>query len=280
MIQKLKTHLKDWLSRTLWAYDADAFIRQLRGIGVQPGTTLMVHSSWQLHSGFKGKPATLVDALKRAVGEEGLLVMTSMPYHNMSSADWLAKGKPMNVRRSPSMMGLVSEVFRRSAGVHRSLSATHPLLAWGKDAEAFLAGHENTDKPFGSASPFARLVERNALLLGHDAPFSTFTFTHYVEGQLADTLAVPLYETEPRRGIVIDHEGVEHEQSVYVLSAEANRLRREARLVARLQEEGTLHQGRIGNTRLVWILAGDLLAGARRLAKDGPHFFDSPTPHN
>ena len=280
MIQKLKTHLKDWLSRTLWAYDADAFIRQLRSIGVQPGTTLMVHSSWQLHSGFKGKPATLVDALKRAVGEEGLLVMTSMPYHNMSSADWLAKGKPMNVRRSPSMMGLVSEVFRRSAGVHRSLSATHPLLAWGKDAEAFLAGHENADKPFGGASPFARLVERNALLLGHDAPFATFTFTHFVEDQLADTLAVPLYEAEPRRGTVIDYDGVEHEQAVYVLSAEANRLRREHRLVARLQEEGSLHQARIGNTHLTWIRAGDLLAGARRLAKDGPHFFDSPTPNN
>ena len=280
MIQKLKTHLKDWLSRTLWAYDADAFIRQLRGIGVQPGTTLMVHSSWQLHSGFKGKPATLVDALKRAVGEQGLLVMTSMPYHNMSSADWLAKGKAMNVRRSPSMMGLVSEVFRRSPGVHRSLSATHPLLAWGKDAEAFLAGHEQTDKPFGGASPFARLVERNALLLGHDAPFSTFTFTHFVEDQLADTLAVPLYETAPRRGLVIDHDGVEHEQSVYVLAAEANRLRREERLVARLQEEGSLHQDRIGNTHLTWIRAGDLLAGARRLAKDGPHFFDSPTPNN
>lgn len=280
MIQNLKTHLKDWLSRTLWAYDAEAFIRQLRSIGVQSGTTLMVHSSWQLHSGFKGKPAKFIDALKRAVGEEGLLVMTSMPYHNMSSADWLAKDKAMNVQRSPSMMGLVSEVFRRSAGVHRSLSATHPLLAWGKDAKSFLAGHEKTSKPFGAASPFSKLVERNALLLGHDAPFSTFTFTHYVEDQLSDTIAVPLYEQEPRRGIVIDLDGVEHEQSVYVLSAEANRLRREERLVARLQEEGTLHQGRIGNTRLTWIRAGDLLAGARRLAKDGPHFFDSTTPKN
>lgn len=278
MIAKLKIRLKDYLSRTLWAYDSEAYLRQLRGIGVQPGSTLMVHSSWLPHSGFRGKPVELVEALKRAVGEQGLLVMTSMPYHNMSSAEWLAKGKPMNVRRSPSMMGLVSEAFRRSPGVVRSLSATHPLLAWGAEAESFLAGHDATDKPFGIASPFARLEVRDALLLGHDAPFSTFTYTHHVEDRLADTLAVPLYEPELRRGKVIDAEGRELEQAVYVLSAEANRLRREERLVAFLVAEAMLHHVRIGNTRLTWIRAADLMAGARRLAASGPHFFDRPGP--
>jgi aminoglycoside 3-N-acetyltransferase len=89
----------------------------------------------------------VVRALKAAVGEGGLLVMPSMPYHNMSSAQWLAKGKPMNVLRSPSMMGLVSEVFRRSEGVQRSLSLTHPLLAWGRDAAAFVEGHERAERP-------------------------------------------------------------------------------------------------------------------------------------
>lgn len=116
MINTLKARLKTLVAKTIWSYDADALLKYLRKIGVQPGATLMVHSSWQHYNGFKGKPSELVDALKRAVGEQGLLVMTSMPYHNMSSAEWLAKGKPMNVRRSPSMMGLVSEVFRRSKG--------------------------------------------------------------------------------------------------------------------------------------------------------------------
>lgn len=278
MISKLKANLKNLLVQTLWAYDAEAFIRQLRKMGIESGTTLMVHSSWQLHSGFKGKPADLVDALKRTVGEEGLLVMTSMPYHNMSSAEWLAKGKPMNIRRSPSMMGLVSEVFRRSPGVHRSLSATHPLLAWGNGAAAFLADHEKTDRPFGSASPFARLVERDAVILGHDAPFSTFTFTHFVEDHLAGTLAIPLYEAEKKRGTVIDTEGNQSEQWICVLSAEANSLRREHRLVTRLQQQGALHEGKIGNTRLIWIRARSLLAGASQLADEGIHFFDSPTP--
>jgi len=280
MINTLKARLKTLLAKTIWSYDAGAFLKYLRKIGVQPGATLMVHSSWQHYNGFKGKPSELVDALKRAVGEQGLLVMTSMPYHNMSSAEWLAKGKPMNVRRSPSMMGLVSEVFRRSKGVDRSISATHPLLAWGRDAAAFIADHDKTAKPFGPDSPFGKLIERDAVILGYDAPFSTFTFTHFVEDHLANTLPVPLYEPEPILGKVIDHAGNESEQWVSVLSVAANRLRREHRLVARLEQEGSLQRGKIGNTALVWIRASALLAGATKLAQDGTHFFDQPSPNN
>ena len=34
------------------------------------------------------------------------------------------------------------------------------------------------------------------MILGFDAPFSTFTYTHFVEDQLAH-LALPLYEAGP-----------------------------------------------------------------------------------
>lgn len=276
---KLST-LKDWAkaqaARTIWAYGPDELVTRLRKIGVTPGSTLMFHSSWRPHNGFQGKPADVVRALKAAVGEGGLLVMPSMPYHNMSSAQWLAKGKPMNVLRSPSMMGLVSEVFRRSENVRRSLSPTHPLLAWGADADAFIDGHEHTDRPFGAASPFARLLERNALLLGFDAPFDTFTYTHFVEDQLEATLPCALYEPALVDGVVIDREGRSRVCPVRVLSPEANRLRREARLIEHLTRSGVLHGGRIGNTRLRWIRAQDHSRESRRLVEAGGHFFDVP----
>ena len=272
----IKPRLKALAAATLWAWGPETLVRVLARCGVTVGSTLVVHSSWLPHNGFRGKPADLVRALKGAVGPDGLLVMTSMPYHNMTSAEWLARGKAMDVRRSPSMMGLISEVFRRSPGVVRSLSATHPLLAWGSQAEAFVAGHQDADRPFGPDSPFARLLERNALILGLDAPFSSFTFTHFVEDHMADTLPVPLYSPEPRRGIVIDQVGVTHDQWLRVLSDEANALRREKRLVERLKTSGVLHQGRVGNSALTWILARDLLDGALALVADGAHFFNAP----
>ena len=276
MITRLKHLTKDLLTKTIWAYGPDELVRQIRKFGIEQGATLVVHSSWHQHNGFRDKPADLIKALKTAVGNNGLLVMTSMPYHNMSSAEWLAKGKPMNVRRSPSMMGLVSEVFRRSEGVHRSLSATHPLLAWGKDAQDFISGHQHTDRPFGRQSPFAELLERNALILGFDAPFSTFTFTHFVEDHLADSLPTPLYEPELLAGKVVDYDGNESTQWLRVISPLANKQRREERLIAQLESSQVLHSGRIGNTALVWIRTQALLTGAQKLASEGAHFFDRP----
>lgn len=272
----LKLRIKALAAKTLWAYGPEDLVKKLAQAGVVPGTTLVVHSAWVQYNGFRGKPADLVRAFKSAVGEQGLLVMTSMPYHNLSSAEWLATGKAMNVRRSPSMMGLVSEAFRRSESVVRSFSVTHPLLAWGSAAEEFVAGHENTDRPFGAESPFAKLLERDALILGFDAPFSSFTFTHFVEDQLADTLQIPLYAPEPVCGTVVDQNGTASQQWVRVLSADANSLRREHRLVDRLRKENRLQQGSIGHTSLIWIRAKDILSGAQSLIADGDHLFDAP----
>lgn len=271
-----RENLKKWVVRHFFSYSVEGLAAQLAKCGLRSGDTLVVHSSWQTTNGFKGKPADLVRAFKGAVGPEGLLVMPSMPYHNMSSADWLRRGKAMDVRRTPSMMGMVSEAFRRSEGVLRSLSVTHPLLAWGQGAAEFIAGHEATDRPFGPASPFAKLLQRNALILGFDVPFASFTFTHFVEDLLADTMAIPLYEPELMSGTVVDSGGIAHEQSVRVLSAAANRLRREHRLVQKLRDSSVLHQQRLGNTSLTWIRAKALADGARALATGGAHFFDTP----
>jgi len=275
-LASLKQWVKETAARTVWAYGPDKLVKRLRECGVVPGDTLIVHSSWLPFNGFQGKPADVVRALKKAVGPDGLLVMTSMPYHNMSSAQWLAKAKPMNVSRSPSMMGLISEVFRRSENVHRSLSVTHPLLAWGRDAEVFLAGHEKAQAPFGMESPFARLLERNALIVGFDAPFSSFTYTHFVEDQLASTLPCELYEPGLYTGAVIDSSGERLDCAVKVISAQANRLRRESRLVAHLEQAGVLHRARIGNTRLTWIRAAEHSRESARFVQGGAHFFDAP----
>jgi aminoglycoside 3-N-acetyltransferase len=259
------------------SYNSEDLSRFLARIGVQPGDTLMLHSSWRPLNGYKGTPAQFCAALREHLGPEGLLVMPSHTYHNQSSAEFLAGGKPMDVRRSPSAMGLLTEVFRRNKETVRSLSPTHPLLAWGQDAQAFIADHEKTDRPFGPASPFARLLERNALLLCLDVGFSSITFTHFVEDRLQDTLPFPLYEAEPMTGTVIDREGNHIACPTRVLSAIANRQRREPRLIEHLTRVGRLKQQRLGNSRITHIRATDLLSGAEDLAQNGAHFFDPPS---
>lgn len=275
MQARLKALAKDWLARTLWAWDGPALVRTLRRLGVREGDTLMVHSSWLAHNGFLGKAADAVAAFKTVTGPSGLLVMPSLPYHNMSTAEYLARGRPMDVRRTPSMMGMLSEAFRRSQGVHRSLSPSHPLVAWGAEAEVFLAGHERTDQPFGPDSPFARLLAHQGWILGLDVPFASFTFTHHVEALTADALPFPFYEAEPMPAVTIDATGQRIDCRVKVISAQANKARREERLVAELERMGALHRARLGNTRLLLVRAQDVLAGARTLLSQGQHFFET-----
>jgi aminoglycoside 3-N-acetyltransferase len=273
---RLRQKIKNIVVARFMSYSGDDLRRFLERIGVRRGDTVMLHSSWVPLNGFQGSPAQFAGAFREHLGPDGLLVMPSLTYHNMSSAQFLAAGKPMDVRKSPSAMGLLTEVFRRNKEVLRSLSPTHPLLAWGKDAGDFLAGHERTDRPFGPESPFARLLERNALLLCLDCGFPSITFTHFVEDRLAGSLPFPLYEDQAMPGISIDREGQRIECRIKVLSAEANRLRREPRLIDELLRAGTLHERKLGNSRFTWIRATDHVAGAEAMVARGEHFFDFP----
>jgi aminoglycoside 3-N-acetyltransferase len=277
-LQNAKAYAKRLALRCFLAYDTTAFAHVIERLGIATGDVVMVHSSWRSDSGFQGRPVDLLTALKSAVGPSGLIVMPSLTYHNQSSREYLTSGRPMNVRKSASQMGLLSEVFRRGAETRRSLSPSHPLLAWGERAEEFLRDHDKTLLPFGPDSPFGRFLELDGKILTIDAPFSTVTFTHFLEDRIAHTLPFGLYEPESMTGRVIDYEGHGRDVPVMVLSATANRLRREERLVARLEREGTIRKARVGNTRLLMMETRAMTDAVDRMVTEGQSFFDSPVP--
>ena len=61
------------------------------------------------------------------------------------------QGKPMNVLRSPSMMGLVSEVFRRSEASVAASASPIPLLAWGVMRRPSSRATAPMERSFGEA---------------------------------------------------------------------------------------------------------------------------------
>ncbi|MFT5721793.1 MAG: aminoglycoside 3-N-acetyltransferase [Motiliproteus sp.] len=271
----LKRRIKQLLCRTLWKFSVDDLVKHLKKQGLGTGDTLIVHASWRPDSGFNGNPAEMIRALKQVIGPEGLLVMTSMPYQNESSRAFLERGGTLNVRRSPSQMGLLSEVFRRNKETLRSLSPTHPLLAWGAGSENFIAGHDLALSPFGPKSPFQKLLDLDAKVLCIDAPFATITFSHFVEDRIAPLLPFPLYEPQIFTGRVIDHSSEERELSVQVLSAQANRLRRDARYLQALQHAQAIEASTLGNCRLLLLSCRQMVAVAETLYAQGQSFFET-----
>lgn len=252
-MEKLKKQIKNFLLKTVWKYDDRKLAAFLIKNGIGKGDVLVVHSSWPAQNGFTGTPLDFINAMRAVITDDGLLVMMSMPYHNQSSAQFIRAGGVMKVKRSPSKMGLLTEVFRRGRDTRRSLSPTHPVLAWGRDAEEFVKDHQLCLEPFGKGSPFEKMLQRNAKIMAVDAPFSTVTFTHFLEDSIADQLPFSLYENEPLIGKVVDNEGMELEVPVKVLSEEANARRREQHLVDYLTKEKVIRHSRLGATNFIFL---------------------------
>lgn len=135
--------------------------RQLLALGVRRGGVLLVHTSFRAVRGdgtVEGGPGGLIAALRRALGEDGTLVMPTM-----------TDGETLfDPRVTPTVeMGITAETFWRQPGVLRS---THPggsFAAIGPCAEEICAP-QPLEPPHGPDSPPGRVhaLGGQVLLLG------------------------------------------------------------------------------------------------------------------
>lgn len=150
--------------------------------GMTPGATVMVHSSFkEIGRRVTGITAVATVALmQELVGSEGTILMPSFPFIG-NQFQFIDSNPVFNVRRTPSKVGLLTEVFRRSKGVVRSWHPTHSVAAWGKDAERYVDGHHVADA-FGAGSVFDMLSKEQGVILGLGIrPRKNFTFWHGIE---------------------------------------------------------------------------------------------------
>lgn len=266
--------------RNLWvrlfqSYDPARLRRALRELGIRDEDAVLLHSSFSEAHGFLGD----IDALTRvwldAVGGGGHLLMVSLPYRS-SSYQYLMQGKRFDVRRTPSMMGMVSELFRRRPGVLRSLNPAHPILVLGPEAERFIAGHERCVHSCGPGSPFERLYEADGQVAFFNAEFGTFTFFHFLEHLVHEEgrLPVPLYTEEPIVTRVIDARGEPGIVTTFPFSPQIIPRRRFEVLEATLRERGLIRTVRLGRTTLEAVRVRQVVECVREMASRGVYFYD------
>jgi aminoglycoside 3-N-acetyltransferase len=288
ILRLLSSAQKQWLRSRLGAlrrayhdrfhsYDSEQLRAALAEGGLAKGDVVLMHSAFRATNGYRGKPQDVIAAVLDAIGPDGTLVMTSMAYTS-STADYLEANPTFDVRRTPSQMGIITEIFRRRRDVVRSLSATHPILALGPRAAWLADGHERCAYPCGPGSPFERMLEADARMLFFDLPFFGFTFVHYIEHQIQDRLPFPLYEREPRRTRAVGYDGRVHEGECYVFSREASDRRSVEVITGEMRREGTASWKWIGNTQIVVAKMSDALATGLRLAAAGRVPFDLSRP--
>jgi aminoglycoside 3-N-acetyltransferase len=170
-----------WLSKKIYRRPiAVAELRQrLIDLGVTPGRTLWVQSSWNEFFNVPMRPSEVIDLLRELLGPDGTLAMPAFPIDQDPAKVFL-------VDRAPVYTGLLCEVFRRMPEVRRSIHLGSSVCAIGPNAEFLIKDHHLTAMPWGKDSPFCRLMEVDARMLGLGAGFNFMTPLHAVECLLYD----------------------------------------------------------------------------------------------
>jgi len=269
--RSIKTKVNEWkirLARKFYRYDAEELKAALKGMGVRETDTLLVHANFEPDSGFQGTPLDLVDALADLVGKEGNLMMVSIPFRG-SAYDYLLQKRPFHVRKTVSMMGLVTEMFRRRKGTVRSLHPTHPVLVYGKDRAWIAASHEACLFPCGVGTPFDKLLKLKGKILFFDVGFGAITFFHYVEDLLKDKLPFPVYHDGLFSVSVAAENDEPHIVQTYAFSKGVNR--DTEKLEAEMSRQQKLLKRRIGNSRLILVNAEDVVSVMAAMVEAGQY---------
>ena len=235
-------------------------------LGVRQGDVLLVHSSFDAFHGFVDlPPLALIKVLQESVGPTGTLVMPTLPFGG-STVEYAQTNPTFDVRRTPSRMGLLTELFRRMPGAVRSLHPTHSAAAWGAKAADLTADHHLAGTPCGKPSPYEKFLEYDGRMLMLGTGILSMTFYHTVDEILEDELPYTAFTKETYCLSSRDVSGglVETRTRLYEPASAEARLRFEERLPALMQQRGTWRQSRIGNLRAILINANDVLEALRQ----------------
>jgi aminoglycoside 3-N-acetyltransferase len=159
----------------------------LRALGVEPGMTMLVHSSLRAIAPWVvGGAQAVILALEAALTPDGTLVMPCHSSELSDPADWANPPVPSHwwelIRREmpayqPDLtptrhMGAIPENFRKQEGVVRSDHPQTSFAAWGKAAHLVTADHR-LNSSLGEHSPLARIYDLDGWVLllgvGHDS---------------------------------------------------------------------------------------------------------------
>lgn len=155
---------------------------------------LMVHSSVNnLLPMYKGNALELLKALLEYCGPHRTLVMPAFNFgeNGEGARETLKKNPRFDLRRAPSQMGLLTELFRRSKGVLQSRHPVYRVAALGPQAETLLRGHEYAPSGMGKGTPFDYMAQYNAQIIGIGKTFQVMTQTHHIESLLGNAWPAP-----------------------------------------------------------------------------------------
>lgn len=157
-------------------YSKKELQEQIKLLGIKPNDTLLIHSSMKAIGEVEGGAETVLDVFSEYLEDEGLMILPTHTWAQMND-----EYNVFNPEIEPSCVGLLTNLFRKRAGVIRSLHPTHSLAAKGKGAKNFTNGEEQFNTPCNRNGCYGKLYDRKAKILLIGCSYNRNTFLHGVE---------------------------------------------------------------------------------------------------
>ena len=151
----------------------DELVLNFQKIGLISGDVLLVHSSYKSFGGVEGGPQTVIDAIRSILTDEGTLIVPTFNYD-------FCDGKPFDIKKTSSKMGIISELVRTDSNSKRTLDPVFSFAILGKHRD-YLADLKS-EHSFGPDSIFAKLRELDAKIMIIGLTYNeSMTFFHHIE---------------------------------------------------------------------------------------------------
>ena len=237
---------------------------------------LMVHSSVNgMQPMYTGDPLSLVKMLIDYCGQERTLVMPAFYFGDPAEGgvfETFRKNPRIDIRRTPSQMGLVTELFRRSRGVVQSRHPLYRISALGPLADALVQGHESAATASGKGTPFDFMANHETLIIGIGKRFDVITQVHYAEDLLGDAFPVPRHVGQSMDLQVIDGK----EELPFQLIQRGFDWQRNMWKLRQIMDRESLQEWNFHHVPLFATRAGDVTQSLVDAAQRGVTLYDPP----
>jgi len=239
----------------------DELVSKFKELGIDKGDVILVHSSYKSLGDVDGGPQTVIDSLKHILSEEGTLIVPTFNYD-------FCDGKPYDIKKTPSKMGIISELLRNDSESKRTHDPVFSFAVFGKYRDHL--SNLKYNHSFGPDSVFAKLLKLNGkiVIIGLKYNQSVTFFHHIEEIQGCDYRFFKKF-----RGKIIDYDGKEKtdEITLFVRDIERGIQNDVDKMGSILEHEGIVNKKIIGNSEVKLMRANEVYQRTVIEMKKNPH---------
>ena len=241
----------------------EKLLEGFRGLGVEEGDTLLVHSSYKSFGEVDGGPKTVIYALEAALGtdQEGTLIMPTFNFD-------FNKGQPWDVHTTPSKMGVLTELVRQDPRARRVFHPFYSFAILGKHAG--MLGNLRYKSSYERNSVFGKLRDLDGKIMVIGLSYNnSMTFFHHIE----QMEGVDYRFLKQFTGEVTDETGNTYTDTFEMLVRDIDRgvMTMVDPMGALMEEAGVIKSAKIGEADVKLMKANEVYEFTAREMKRDPH---------